>query len=158
MSFAINEADRMAHLKNKIKSISKSDKFTKEDHDKFLEKNSFYCKNLNIRITKFACTIYQARSITSSKYEPVHKCMSCSKFDKKIIKKPKIKKCKLEVEFPGFCFGNGRFKQKLAQKDSQFDQKHYCSVECGARYNYFKTVKGWNSVKDITGKMVEQWG
>lgn len=152
MSYTINEVGRITHLKNKIPSIGKINDFSKEDHDKFLKKNSFYCRRLDLRLSRNSCRSLQKRAVSSDNIDPTKKCFKCKWMDPNQIKTRPGKVCKLHDEFPGLCEGDGYFKQAYNQSCSHFHNKIFCSQTCAVRYNNCKN-KGWKSNDDVTGKM-----
>ena len=121
------------------------------DMEKYIKKHNFYCKTLNISISKRICRVYQEKSLTVPEYHDLNKCKSCKKFDQTLIKARKKKICKMHTEFKGYCMGVGHFYKRSRATTTEWENKEFCSLNCGSRYNHFKS-RDWSSAEDVTGK------
>jgi len=131
--------------------LTNSYKITEEEKKAWIKKNTFYCKRLDIWITNYACTTYQKTAITAPAYVTIKKCLGCKKFDKKLIRDAKKKTCKLHIEYPGYCLGEGLFLKPANFKDAEWSGKKFCTQKCGVRYNNF-IKNGWTSPDKIPKK------
>ncbi|GAG92048.1 unnamed protein product [marine sediment metagenome] len=132
----------MNAFSHRVEENRRTGEVSEAEKQAFLKEKTFKCIRLDIRITDFSCKMIQRQAGIPDKSHPAQKCKGCFMFKAKQEELEK-KTCKLHIEYPGLCGGEGTFKRWDGQRSRLWVEKVFCCHECGVTYGRIRN-NGWS--------------